>query len=117
MLNTGCAMIYWRSLGESFGLSCGEVSVLCKKTIPYKYNRHRSHEFNTNKNAFVEYSNKKELINIIQNFKKTKKGKNFSRYYLYTPKKVMSTFNEVFLKKSNKITLDFFDYSTNYLSL
>ena len=115
-LNTCDAMIYGRSLGESFGLSCGEFSVLGKKIISYRYNRHRSHEFNTNKNAFVEYSNKKELINIIQSFKKIKKGKNYSKYLLYTPKKVMNTFNDVFLKKSNKTNLDLFDYSINHFS-
>ena len=66
------------------------------------------------KMLFVEYSNKKELINIIQKFKKIKKGKNYSKYLLYTQKKVMNTFNDVFLKKSNKTNLDLFDYSINH---
>ena len=90
-----------------------EVMVGGKKTVAQKIVYGALDIIKTNKNAFVEYSNKKELINIIQSFKKIKKGKNYSKYLLYTPKKVMNTFNDVFLKKSNKTNLDLFDYSIN----
>ena len=52
-LNTCDAMIYGRSLGESFGLACAEFAVLGKKIISYKYNRHRNHIFCLNKKFFV----------------------------------------------------------------
>ena len=42
-LNTCDAMIYARSLGESFGLACGEFAYLNKLIISYKFNRHRAH--------------------------------------------------------------------------
>ena len=45
-LNTCDAMIYGRSLGESFGLACGEFAIKYKDIISYKFNRHRSHKYN-----------------------------------------------------------------------
>ena len=42
-INTCDAMIYGRSLGESFGLACGEFATQNKKIISYKHNIHRSH--------------------------------------------------------------------------
>ena len=84
-LNTCDAMIYGRSLGESFGLACGEFSIQGKKIISYKFNRHRAHKYNTSSNAFVEYSNKKDLKNIINNFNRLKDKKlGNSKYNLYT---------------------------------
>jgi len=111
-INTCDAMIYGRSLGESFGLACAEFSNQGKKLITYKFNRHRSHIHKLPKNNYEEYSSRKSLFNILTNNKKNKSNKIFTnnKYLSYTPKKVMKTFNKVFLKKNYDIKLTFFDY-------
>ena len=63
-------MIYGRSLGESFGLSCGEFALANKSIISYKFNRHRSHCFNISQNNFIEYHSYNSLVEIIISFKK-----------------------------------------------
>ena len=93
-------MLYGRSLGESFGLACAEFSNQGKKLITYKFNRHKSHINKLPKNNYEEYSSRKSLFNILSNYKKNKSNKLFTnnKYLSYTPKKVMKTFNKVFLK-------------------
>ena len=117
-LNTCDVMIYGRSLGESFGLACGEFSLQGKKIISYKYNRHKSHIYSLPKSNFKEYSSRKELFNILDNFQKkniislNKKNK----YSDCSPKKVMKLFNKVFLKEKFSIELSIFDHFINYAS-
>ena len=53
-INTCDAMLYGRSLGESFGLACAEFAVQKKDIISYKFNRHRSHKFNLEKKNYLE---------------------------------------------------------------
>ena len=55
-LNTCDAMIYGRSLGESFGLACAEFAVLNKSIISYRYNRHKNHKLSMSETNFFEYS-------------------------------------------------------------
>lgn len=116
-LNTCDGMIYGRSLGESFGLSCGEFAIQNKKIISYKYNRHRSHEFNTSRKIFLEYGSYKELYNILLNFKLHKKRKNKvdCKYKEYDEKKVMKIFKKTFLTNQDK-SIALFDYFQNILS-
>ena len=117
-LNTCDAMIYGRSLGESFGMSCGEFAVQGKKIISYKFNRHKSHIYNLSKKNYEEYSSRKNLFNILNNFnKKNSINLNKKNKYLnYSPEKVMKIFNEVFLKDNSNIRLSAFDYCINFLS-
>ena len=114
-INSCDAMIYGRSLGESFGLSCGEFAIENKRIISYKYNRHRSHNYNIPSKYFIEYSSFDSLFNIINNFeKKPSKYKNL--YKSYSKKKVIKDFQNIFLKKEQIIKLSLFDYMKNYLS-
>ena len=116
-INTCDAMIYGRSLGESFGLACGEFAIEKKKIISYKFCRHRSHIQNLPKNMIYEYSSKKNLIKIINKFDKKKfiKIKKIENKYLNTnPKVVMKKFNKVFLKDASPIRLNLIDYAKNY---
>ncbi len=117
-INTCDAMIYGRSLGESFGLACGEFSIKNKKIISYKFNRHRAHIYHLPKNFVEEYSSRASLKKIILNFDKSKKIKlNYKNKYLdFTPKKVMRSFNELFLTRNIERRLTFFDYFNNNLS-
>ena len=115
-LNTCDAMIYGRSLGESFGLACAEFSVLNKPIISYKFNRHRSHILNSNKNYF-EYNSSSKLYEILNNYKKTinkKKLNNVKK--TCSPQFAMSQFKKVFLI-SKPVKISFFDKLFNYKSI
>ena len=117
-LNTCDAMIYGRSLGESFGMSCGEFAIQGKKIISYKFNRHKSHIYSLGRKNFEEYSSRKSLFNILDNFKK-KNAINFDKENMYlncSPKKVMKIFKEVFFKGKLNIRLSPIDYFVNYLN-
>ncbi len=117
-LNTCDAMIYGRSLGESFGISCGEFAIQGKKIISYQFNRHKSHVFNLGKKNLVEYSSRKSLFKILANYKKRNKvNLNKKNYYLNcSPEKVMKTFKNNFLKKTPDVKLSIFDYLINLKS-
>ncbi len=115
-VNTCDAMIYARSLGESFGLSCGEFAIQDKPIISYKFNRHKSHKFNTTKKNFFEYSSYKKLYFLLKNFKKNKKFVRKNKYKLYSSKKVMREFKNIFLSNKNEANFNLFDYMANYIS-
>ena len=116
-INSCDFMIYGRSLGESFGLACGEFAIHNKKIISYKFNRHNSHKYNCPKENFIEYSSFENLFKILLNLKKIKKvKKKITKYHYYKTKKIMHLFKKVFLTKEKKIQFSFFDYLTNYKS-
>ena len=115
-LNTCDAMIYGRSLGESFGLACGEFSILDKLIISYKFNRHRSHLDYLSSNRYIEYSSRESLFNILYNLRINKRllnGKN--DYQKCKPKEIMKIFNKVFLRKHKLIKFDLLDNLFNFL--
>ena len=114
-INSCDAMIYGRSLGESFGLSCGEFAITNKRIISYKYNRHRSHSFNITYKYLSEYSSFKSLLKIILNFEK--KSLNYkSLYKNYTKKIFINFFHNIFFKKKQLYKFTLNDYVKNYLS-
>jgi len=96
-INTCDAMIYGRSLGESFGLSCGEFAIENKLIISYKFNRHRSHSYNITSKQFIEYKSYKSLVKILLNLKK-KSSIYKNKYQNYSNKKMIKVFQNVFLK-------------------
>ena len=112
-LNTCDVMIYGRSLGESFGLACGEFAFLNKPIISYKFNRHTNHKFSLSNENFFEYGSFKELYSILNkfNFKKLNYRKN--SYLKYDAKKVMKIFHDIIQSNHNEIDLSFVDYLTN----
>ena len=117
-INTCDAMIYGRSLGESFGLACGEFACLNKKIISYKYNRHRSHIQSLPINMSNEYSSKKNLIKILNQFKKTqviKYKKKENQYLKLNPTFVMKKFKKVFLNETIPMRINYIDKINNYL--
>ena len=116
-LNSCDAMIYGRSLGETFGMSCGEFAVLNKLIISYKYNRHRSHIDYLSKNYYVEYHSRKSLFNILNNFnKKHKLLKNEKNDYLKcTPKIIMKNFKNLLFDQRSKIKISIYDYTINFI--
>ena len=116
-INSCDAMIYGRSLGESFGLACAEFSSQGKKIISYKFTKHKSHIHNLPKKNFEEYSSRKSLLKLLNNFKKEKSLSLYSKnkYSNYTPKKIMKIFNNVFFKDTPHIKLSTFDHFVNFV--
>tara|TARA_X000000950_G_C13883886_1_gene648052 strand:- start:967 stop:2079 length:1113 start_codon:yes stop_codon:yes gene_type:complete len=118
-INTCDAMIYGRSLGESFGLSCGEFALLSKRIILYKFNRHRSHIQSLPQKMVYEYSTKKSLTNIIERFDKKKKikyVKTENKYLNCTPLKMMKKFKKIFLSKYKTPQINYSDKIKNFYS-
>ena len=106
-INSCDAMIYGRSLGESFGLSCGEFAIENKRIISYKFNRHRSHSYNIPASHFIEYNSYNSLVKIFLNLKKNSSNCR-NKYKEYSNRKIIKVFQKVFLKKNTikEITLN-----------
>lgn len=113
-INTCDAMIYGRSLGESFGLACAEFALRYKDIISYKFNRHRSHKYNMPKKNYFEYSSYTNLYEFLLKYKKKLNNKYNSKYEKYETIKVMKVLNKIFLNKKIKIKFSFYDYFLNY---
>ena len=114
-INTCDAMLYGRSLGESFGLACAEFSIQGKKIFSYKFNRHRSHILENKKDKIEEYSSFKNLYQKLIHFKKKKfKKLTNSTYVNYTSKKVMKEFKKIFLQKKKPQEIGFTENIINF---
>ncbi len=114
-INTCDAMLYGRSLGESFGLACSEFAVQHKDILSYKFNRHESHKFNISKKNFLEYCSYETLYNLLSNYKKKYKKKYKSKYEKYSSLKVMKDFKNIFLD-GKKIKFSQYDQLVNLCS-
>lgn len=116
-INTCDAMIYGRSLGESFGLACGEFVTANKQVISYKFNRHRSHKFNISNEHFQEYGSYQDLCKLILNFKKRKiKSITKSKYKKYNAKEVMKIFKKVYYENNAISDVNYKDFIINYMN-
>ena len=113
-INTCDAMIYGRSLGESFGLACAEFSVNGKPIFSYKFNRHRNHKFSSNKKQFFEYDSYKSLFLLLTQFKKENFGVLKNKYKKYNRISVMKSFQKNFLNNKNNAKITFFDIILNF---
>lgn len=114
-INTCDAMIYARSLGESFGLACAEFAINDKVIISYKFNRHKSHQYNSSKKFFLEYSSFNSLTKILLKINKKKRKRIFNKYKNYNPRKVMFLFRKIFLEHKNEKEFTLFDYIINHI--
>ena len=115
-LNTCDAMIYGRSLGESFGLSIAEFSILNKPIFLYSFSRHRSHYDFLSSKRFKEYNSKSSLVYLLNNFKNLDFNlKNSKNYTNHKPIYVMNIFSNILLKNNKLITFNIFDYIMNFI--
>ncbi len=114
-INSCDAMIYGRSLGESFGLSCGEFAIVNKIIFSYKFNRHRSHCFNISSGQLIEYSSYNSLVKMIFNLEK-KSSIYKNKYKNYTSRKMIKVFQNVFLKKNVNQSITILDKFINLMS-
>lgn len=118
-LNTCDAMIYARSLGESFGLACGEFAILGKKIISYKFNRHKNHTYSLSRKQYIEYHSFRNLFNILNNFKKDGNkiiSSDYNEYLNLNSKKVMKIFKNVFLTRRKIIKINSYDGLLNLIN-
>jgi len=114
-INSCDAMIYGRSLGESFGMACAEFAVQNKDILSYKFNRHRCHKYNSEQSKYFEYSSYQSLNKILINYKKKRlSSKRKSKYHKYSVKKVMRDFEQFFLKQKIVLNISIMDYISNY---
>ena len=113
-INTCDAMLYGRSLGESFGMACGEFAVQNKPIISYRFNRHRAHKYNIPYDQFHEYGSRNELKKLLINYKSLKFQKKFkNKYQTYSKEKIMQLFKKNFLSKNEKIVFSLKDHLIN----
>lgn len=95
-INTCDAYLHARKQGESFGIAIGEFSVKNKPVITWTGSKENSH-IKILGNKAILYSDKKEIIKILNNFK-TNETKNWDAYSKkFSPKVVMQQFKSVFL--------------------
>lgn len=95
-INTCDAYLHARKQGESFGIAIGEFSVKNKPIITWTGSKENSH-IEILGNKAILYSNKKEIIKILNDFKPNE-TKNWNAYSKkFSPKVVMQQFKNVFL--------------------
>jgi len=95
-INTSNAMLWARRDGETFGLAIAEFSTLNKPVITMRIGDQAHVHLLGNK--AIWYSNKKNLTEILLNFKpEIESKKDWNAYKEYTPEKVMKIFKRVYL--------------------
>jgi hypothetical protein len=97
-INTCDAMLHARTQGESFGIACGEFSILNKPVITCNADwvPERNHIVTLKKKGLY-YSSAKELRDILNRFEK-RPTKNWDAYTeQFNPTSVMAKFKTVFL--------------------
>ena len=97
-INSCDAMIHAQSLGESFGLACGEFSSRNRPVITFGGSFGRSHIEILGEKALI-YGNKQDLDRIFLGISKTFiEGRNWDCYSeRFAPAPVMEKFKQVFL--------------------
>ena len=96
-VNTCNAMIHAQSLGESFGLSCAEMSTANKPVITWNGGRLQEHLRILGEKC-IKYNDADELYKILNTFRPEEViKKDWRAYGEYIPEKVIAKFDEVFL--------------------
>jgi hypothetical protein len=96
-INTCDVMIHARERGETFGLAIAEFSTKSKPIITYSLSPERNH-IETLGDKGIYYTDYNSLYDILSNIQHSDiKEKEWNCYQEYTPEKVMSQFNNVFL--------------------
>jgi len=101
-INTFDGFLHAQSLGESFGLSCGEASRANKPVIVWDGGALREH-LRILGDKCIKYKNADELYTILTTFNRDEiQKKDWKAYGDYTPEKVMTLFSNVFLDPLRK---------------
>jgi hypothetical protein len=102
-INSCNAMLHARSLGESFGLSCGEFLLKNKPIFTYSFCKQRAH-FEICKKNVISYCSYHDLINKILNFDNQKEYYSDNLKIKFSKTRITKIFYRTFLKnnKNNK---------------
>lgn len=96
-INTCDAMLHARTIGESFGMACGEFSIKNKPIITWNGSPERSHIDILN-NIGIYYNDKSDITDILLNISKSDiNGRDWNAYREYEPEKVINKFASVYL--------------------
>ena len=97
IVNSCDAMIHARLMGESFGLAIAEFSLRNKPVITAAGGHDQAHLHMLGAQALY-YRDPPSLFNILLNLRKgTFENRDWNAYRKFSPAKIMSKFNEVFL--------------------
>jgi glutamine amidotransferase-like uncharacterized protein len=96
-VSTCDAMLHARHDGESFGLACGEFSIMNKPIVAFAHPAYGSHLQILGDKA-IKYADEESLFAILNNFKNYLKFDTYDCYSdKFSPAPVMDKFNKVFL--------------------
>ena len=97
-IKTCDAMLHARHHGETFGLSCGEFSILNRPVIAATTVEDRCH-IDLLGDSLIGYSNPQELFNILMGITHEFIGsKNWDKYsQKFSPEATMKKFKEIYL--------------------
>jgi len=102
-INTCDAMLWGRDDGETFGISIGEFSTHNKPVIMTDIGKRAHVHLLGNKG--IKYTNAENLTEILINFNpEVESKKDWNAYHDYTPTKVMSQFQSIFLSYKSHFT-------------
>jgi hypothetical protein len=96
---TADAMLHGRHLGESFGIACGEFSVLNKPVITYAFSPQRNHIEVLGSRAML-YRGANDLRRLLSGFdRRAAAERDWDRYSKqFSPAPVMGRFSDVFIE-------------------
>lgn len=102
-INSCDAMLHARRQGESFGLACGEFSLMNKPVITYKLGKHR-HHIRVLGSKGIYFSGWKDLYEIIRSFNPSVLGSfNWDQYSaIYNKEAVMERFDRFLIQPALK---------------
>jgi hypothetical protein len=91
-------MLHGRSKGETFGLACGEFSILNKPVLTYAHSPQRCH-LEILGEAALRYGSKSELVRLLRGLdRQSLANGNWDRYSArFSPELVMQAFKAVFI--------------------
>lgn len=96
-INTCDAMLHARTVGESFGMACGEFSIRNKPIITWYDSVEKSH-IDILGSAGIYYSTKSDIVNILLTISKFDiNDKNWNCYTDYCPELVMKKFHKIYI--------------------
>lgn len=100
-INTSDAMLHARQAGETFGIACGEFSMMNKPIFCYARSRDKNHILALGERAYL-YSNAEDLKDMLLDFDRVEASQQDWDCYSshYCPEKVMEIFDKVFIKEA-----------------
>ena len=98
-INSCDAMIHARNMGETFGVAVAEFSIKNKPVITCKGHDNAHIDILKDKAILYDKNNMEQIYEIFKNFdRENMREKDWNGYNDYLPKKIMDTFNKIFIQ-------------------